>query len=289
MFEGRPMSEFVVIAGLSGAGRSQAANVLEDLGWFVIDNLPPALIDKVAELVQTPGSRIDRVALVVGSKAEIDEVTEGLATLRATADRVRVLFLEAADEVLIRRYEDTRRRHPLADGEGVAATIAREREVLERVKAEADVVVDTGTFNVHELRDRLVELFGEESQGAGMATTVMSFGYKHGLPIDVDLVLDCRFLPNPHWVEELRAHTGLDADVRAYVLGQSEASAFLDRLDHLLDLLMPAYVKEGKSYLTIAMGCTGGRHRSVVMAEEVAINLRRRGFDPRVQHRDVNK
>jgi len=283
------MSEFVVIAGLSGAGRSQAANVLEDLGWFVIDNLPPALIDKVAELVQTPGSRIDRVALVVGSKAEIDEVTEGLASLRATAERVRVLFLEAADEVLIRRYEDTRRRHPLAEGDGVAATIAREREVLEPVKAEADVVVDTGMFNVHELRGRLVELFGEESHAAGMATTVMSFGYKHGLPIDVDIVLDCRFLPNPHWVEELRPRTGLDADVRAYVLGQTEASVFLDRLDHLLDLLMPAYVKEGKSYLTIALGCTGGRHRSVAIAEEVAINLRRRGFDPRVQHRDVNK
>ncbi len=283
------MSEFVVIAGLSGAGRSQAANVLEDLGWFVIDNLPPALIDKVAELVQTPGSRIERVALVVGSKAEIDEVTEGLASLRATAERVRVLFLEAADEVLIRRYEDTRRRHPLAEGDGVAATIAREREVLEPVKAEADVVVDTGMFNVHELRGRLVELFGEESHAAGMATTVMSFGYKHGLPIDVDIVLDCRFLPNPHWVEELRPRTGLDADVRAYVLGQTEASVFLDRLDHLLDLLMPAYVKEGKSYLTIALGCTGGRHRSVAIAEEVAINLRRRGFDPRVQHRDVNK
>lgn len=283
------MSEFVVIAGLSGAGRSQAANVLEDLGWFVIDNLPPALIDKVAELVQTPGSRIERVALVVGSKAEIDEVTDGLTTLRATAERVRVLFLEASDEVLIRRYEDTRRRHPLADGEGVAATIAREREVLEPVKAEADVVVDTGKFNVHELRDRLVELFGEESHAAGMATTVMSFGYKHGLPLDVDIVLDCRFLPNPHWVEELRPHTGLDSDVRAYVLGQTEASAFLDRLDQLLDLVMPAYVKEGKSYLTIALGCTGGRHRSVVIAEEVAINLRRRGFDPRVQHRDVDK
>ncbi len=283
------MSEFVVIAGLSGAGRSQAANVLEDLGWFVIDNLPPALIDKVAELAQSPGSRIERVALVVGSKAEIDEVTEGLANLRATAERVRVLFLEAADEVLIRRYEDTRRRHPLADGDGVGATIAREREVLEPVKAEADVVVDTGTFNVHELRARLVELFGEESHSSGMATTIMSFGYKHGLPLDVDIVLDCRFLPNPHWVEELRPHTGLDPDVRAYVLGQPEASSFLDRIDQLFDLLMPAYIKEGKSYLTVAFGCTGGRHRSVAIAEEVAINLRRRGFDPRVQHRDVTK
>lgn len=283
------MSDFVVITGLSGAGRSQAANVLEDLGWFVIDNLPPALIDKVADLVQAPGSRIEQVALVVGSKAEMDEVTEGLATLRARAQRVRVLFLEAPDEVLIRRYEDTRRRHPLADGEGVAATIAREREVLEAVKVEADVVVDTGTFNVHDLRDRLVELFGEESHAVGMTTTVMSFGYKYGLPLDVDIVLDCRFLPNPHWVEDLRPRTGLDPEVRAYVLGQSEASAFLDHLDHLLDLLMPAYSKEGKSYLTIALGCTGGRHRSVAIAEEVAINLRRRGFDPRIQHRDVTK
>lgn len=283
------MSEFVVIAGLSGAGRSQAANVLEDLGWFVIDNLPPALIDKVAELVETPGSQIDRVVLVVGSKSEIDEVTEGINSLRATAERVRVMFLEASDEVLIRRYEDTRRRHPLSEDEGVAATIARERELLEPVKAEADLVIDTGTFNVHELRDRLVELFGEESHSADMTTTVMSFGYKHGLPLDVDIVLDCRFLPNPHWVEELRPRTGLDADVRAYVLGQPEASAFLDRLDQLLDLVMPAYVKEGKSYLTIALGCTGGRHRSVAIAEEVGINLNRRGFKPLIIHRDVTK
>jgi UPF0042 nucleotide-binding protein len=195
------VSEFIVITGLSGAGRSQAANVLEDLGWFVIDNLPPALIDKVTELAQAPGTSIDQVALVVGPRAGLKELTSALATLRATGARVRVLFLEASDKVLVRRYTDTRRRHPLAEGEGIVETIERERVGLEPVKAEADVVVDTTELNVHQLRDRIVALFGVDNSAPGMQTTVMSFGYKHGLPLDADLVVDCRFLPNPHWVE----------------------------------------------------------------------------------------
>ena len=283
------MSEFIVIAGLSGAGRSQAANVLEDLGWFVIDNLPPALIDKVAELAQAPGTSIERVALVVGPRAGLPELSAGLATLRATGARVRVLFLEASDKVLIRRYTDTRRRHPLADGEGIAETIERERTSLEPVKAESDVVVDTSELNVHQLRERIVALFGGEAISAGMQTTVMSFGYKHGLPLDADLVVDCRFLPNPHWVDDLRPHTGQHPDVRRYVLRFSETAEFLERLDHLLELVLPAYVKEGKSYLTLALGCTGGRHRSVVMAEEVAKILRRKGYEASLVHRDIER
>ncbi|MGH9183523.1 MAG: RNase adapter RapZ [Acidimicrobiales bacterium] len=283
------MSEFIVITGLSGAGRSQAANVLEDLGWFVIDNLPAALIDKVAELAQAPGSSIDRVALVVGPRAGLAELTAALGLLRATGAGVRVLFLEASDEALVRRYTDTRRRHPLSDGEGMVDTIERERGALEPMRAEADVVVDTTDLNVHQLRDRIVELFGVGIPTAGMQTTVVSFGYKHGLPLDVDVVLDCRFLPNPHWVEELRPLTGRDPDVRHYVLRFRETTEFLRRLDHLLELLLPAYVQEGKSYLTLALGCTGGRHRSVVMADEVAKALRRRGFEPRVHHRDIHR
>jgi UPF0042 nucleotide-binding protein len=282
------MSEFLVITGLSGAGRSQAANTFEDLGWFVIDNLPPALISKVAELVQSPGSTTERVALVVGTGQYFDELTGALEQLRHSTKRVRVLFLEASDEVLVRRYENTRRRHPLADSEGLLEGIQRERVLLEVVKSEADVVVDTTDLNVHQLRDRLLELFARDA-GPSMQTSVVSFGYKHGLPLDVDLVLDCRFLPNPHWVDELRPLTGLDAPVRDYVLDQPEAKEFLARLDDLLDLLLPAYVREGKAYLTVAVGCTGGNHRSVVIAEELAAVLGRRGFPPTVSHRDLGR
>lgn len=284
------MSEFVIITGLSGAGRSQAADDLEDLGWFVIDNLPSELIPKVVELVRSPGSSRPRVALVVGAGAYHADLMPGLAALRASGARVRQLYLEASTEVLVRRYESSRRRHPLLSaGEGLAEAIDRERELLEPVKAEADVVVDTSALNVHELHDRIVGLFGEGQPDTGMQTRVVSFGYKHGLPVDVDLVLDCRFLPNPHWVEELRPLTGLDEPVRRYVLEQEAAGEFLEHLDRLLALLLPAYVAEGKSYLTAAFGCTGGRHRSVAIAEEVAARLRHRGTAPTVVHRDVEK
>lgn len=284
------MSDFVIITGLSGAGRSQAANELEDLGWFVIDNLPVELIPKVVELVTAPGSDTPRVALVVGSGAYHDDLVPALAALRAAGGRVRQVFLEANDDVLVRRYEGSRRRHPLlVQGDGLAEAIGRERALLETVKAEADVVLDTSTLNVHELRDRILHLFGEDDGVVGMQTRLVSFGYKHGLPLDVDMVLDCRFLPNPHWIEELRPHTGLHPDVSAYVLGQDAAKAFLQRFDALLDLVLPAYVAEGKSYLSIAFGCTGGHHRSVAIAEEVADSLRRRGFAPAVVHRDMTK
>ena len=282
------MSEFLIITGLSGAGRSQAADTFEDLGWFVIDNMPPALLPKVTELVQAPGSTTERVALVVGTGAYFDELTAALEQLRRTAGRVRVLFLEATTEVLVRRYENTRRRHPLAEADRVSEGIERERELLDAVKAQADVVVDTSNLNVHQLRDRLLELFARDVE-TGLQTSVVSFGYKHGLPLDVDLVLDCRFLPNPHWVDELRPLTGLDPPVKEYVCGQPETGEFLTRLDDLLALLLPAYVKEGKSYLSIGVGCTGGTHRSVVIAEELARLLQARGFSPTVSHRDVEK
>jgi UPF0042 nucleotide-binding protein len=282
------MSEFLLITGLSGAGSSTAANALEDLGWFVIDNLPTSLIGKVADLALAPGSTTDRIALVV-RRPELDELREAVGNLRQSAERVRLLFLEAGDEVLVRRFEATRRRHPRSAGVGVAETIERERLTLGSLRAEADVVVDTSDLNVHELRDRVIDLFDAGHPSGGMQTTVLSFGYKYGLPLDVDLVLDCRFLPNPNWVEELRPRTGHDPEVRDYVLGFPQTGVFLERLDHLLDLLLPAYVEEGKAYLTVALGCTGGRHRSVVISEELAAALRRRGFEPRVHHRDVER
>lgn len=283
------MSEYLVIAGLSGAGRSTAAATFEDLGWFVIDNMPPALIAKVAELVGQPGSETERLALVIGRSGTeyLHEVRPALTALRASGARVRVLFLDCADEVLVRRFEGTRRRHPLA-GEGVGEAVAHERRILSGLEDEADVVIDTTDLNVHQLRERILELFELGETGAKMQTTVVSFGFKHGLPLDVDLVLDCRFLANPHWEEELRPKTGLDPDVVRFVLDQPETAEFLARLDALLGLLLPAYDREGKSYLSVAMGCTGGRHRSVVLAEEVARLMRDRGFEPTVVHRDIS-
>ena len=282
------MIDFLVVAGLSGAGRSTAAATFEDLGWFVIDNLPPSLISKVVELVDRPGSDTDRVALVLGRGGEeyVEDVGPALEHLRATENRVRVLYLEASDEVLVQRFEGTRRRHPLV-AEGVIESIALERDLLDPIRSEADVVVDTSDLNVHQLRDRLVNMFGTTDPSGGMQTQVVSFGYKYGIPRDVDLVLDCRFLPNPHWIEELRPHSGLEAPVRDYVMAQADTAQFLDRLGSLLDLLLPGYVKEGKSYLSIAVGCTGGHHRSVVLAEEIGSILRAHGFDPVVTHRDV--
>jgi UPF0042 nucleotide-binding protein len=246
------------------------------------------LITKVAELVLAPGTETDRVTFVVGRDADqLGELEAAIGQLRSTGSKVTVLFLEASDEVLVRRFEGTRRRHPLGR-EGVTEAIATERERLEGIRELADVVVDTSELNVNQLRERLVDLF-PTGQSPSMQLSVMSFGFKHGLPLDVDTVFDVRFLPNPHWVEELRPLTGLDAPVRDYVLGQTAAQEFLTRVDDLLSFLLPAYVQEGKSYLTVAIGCTGGRHRSVALAEDLAARIRDRGFSPTVYHRDVNR
>jgi len=282
------MTEFLIITGVSGAGGSTAGDTFEDLGWFVIDNLPPALISTVVDLVQKPGSETERVALVVRTEHYLDELSTALEQLRNTSARVRILFLEASDEVLVRRYENTRRRHPMSGAERVSEAIEVERALLEGVKSEADVVVDTSDLNVHQLRHRLLDLFARDAE-TPLQTSVVSFGYKHGLPLDVDLVFDCRFLPNPHWVEHLRPLTGLDEPVREYVASQPATGEFLERLDHLLEMLLPAFVKEGKSYLSIGVGCTGGTHRSVYLAEELGALLRARGFHPMVKHRDLGK
>src|SRR5206468_4106893 len=247
--------EFVVITGLSGAGRSQAADHLEDLGWFVIDNVPAPLIPKLVELVSLPASTKEKVALVVRSGDYEDEIRPALDAIRAQAARVRILFLDASTDVLVRRYESTRRRHPL-EGPSVAASIERERQLLEPVKAEADVVLDTSDLNVNQLRSWIFELFAGDTSDASVQASVVSFGYKHGLPLDVDMVFDCRFLPNPHWVESLRPLTGIDRPVRDYVLGQRDTRAFLKELDRLVGLLLPAFEREGKSYLSVGVGCT---------------------------------
>jgi len=282
--------DVTIVTGMSGAGRSSTADVLEDLGFFVIDNLPPALIPKVAELGRDrEGSRF---ALVVDTRAGeyLPDLESALAELRETGARTRVLFLDASDEVLVRRFDATRRRHPVADASRVSEGIARERELLEEIKGQADIVVDTSDLNVHELRDRLREIIGEPADmPSGLQINVVSFGYKHGLPLDVDLVFDCRFLPNPHWIDSLRPLPGTDAKVRRYVMKQEETEKFLEELTGLFSLLLPAYVREGKSYLSIGVGCTGGRHRSVVIAAEIGRLLEHLGFRARVHHRDLER
>jgi len=282
--------DVTIVTGMSGAGRSSTADVLEDLGFFVIDNLPPALIPKVAELGRDrEGSRF---ALVVDTRAGeyLPDLESALAELRETGARTRVLFLDASDEVLVRRFDATRRRHPVADANRVSEGIARERELLEEIKGQADIVVDTSDLNVHELRDRLREIIGEPADmPSGLQINVVSFGYKHGLPLDVDLVFDCRFLPNPHWIDSLRPLPGTDTKVRRYVMKQEETEKFLEELTGLFSLLLPAYGREGKSYLSIGVGCTGGRHRSVVIAAEISRLLERLGFPARVHHRDLER
>jgi RNase adapter protein RapZ len=283
------MSEYLVVTGMSGAGRSTAGATLEDLGWFVIDNMPSALISKVSELVKGAGSEMERVAFVVGrGGGDLDDVLPAVDALLAGRNRVRILFLDAADDVLIRRFEGTRRRHPQA-ARGVIDSIADERALLAGLRDRADLVIDTGELNTNQLRSRLLEAFGDEESGSTMQTSVLSFGFKHGVPLDVDLMFDCRFLPNPYWDESLRSHSGLDPEVRSYVLDRPETLQFLDKLDDLLRMLIPAYIKEGKSYLTVAMGCTGGRHRSVVLAEELSRRLDDHGFPATVFHRDVDR
>jgi len=279
------VAEIVLITGMSGAGRSAAADVLEDLGWYVVDNLPTTLVEKIVDLASLPGSEIARLALVAGR--DYGGVLDNVAALRTAGHRVTVLFLDASTSELVRRYDATRRKHPLAaEVEGLVESIDVERGLLERTRDAADLVIDTSSLNVHQLKDRLVAAFDDAST-AQLQVAVESFGFKHGLPLDADIVMDVRFLPNPHWEEDLRSLTGHDPAVRGYVIERPECAAFLARLEDLLGTLLPLYQAEGRSYLTVAIGCTGGRHRSVAIAEDLAARLRARGTAVRTSHRDV--
>lgn len=282
---------FTIITGLSGAGRSEAAKCLEDLGYFVIDNLPVVLIEKMAELMSVPGATIKQVALVVDSRGGefIPALQGALRQLGERGIEHRILFLEASDETLVRRFVQTRRRHPMTDQDRVIEGIADERQMLKPLRDTADVIVDTSGLNVHELQDKIRSLFGVPDPSAGMSAHVISFGYKHGLPLDADLVFDCRFLPNPHWLPELRALNGTNRAVRDYVLEADAAQRFLKGVREMVDVMLPGFIKEGRHYLTIAVGCTGGKHRSVAIGAEIADYLAELGFPSTVIHRDLDK
>jgi UPF0042 nucleotide-binding protein len=279
------MSEVLLVTGMSGAGRSTVSAALEDLGWFVIDNLPLELVVRVGELASVGSNDYAGVAFILGRSgaAQPDALLAVERELQQRHDNAKILFLDAPDEVLIHRFEGNRRRHPFAAAT-LAESISGERALLLSIRDAADLVIDTGSINTNQLRRRIVETFTDASAMASLRVSLVSFGYTYGIPRDVDLVFDCRFLPNPHWVEELRPLTGLDEPVAHYVLAQELAEHFLRDVVALLEWQIPAFAKEGKSYLSIAIGCTGGRHRSVALAEEIR---RRLDIENAVFHRDI--
>jgi UPF0042 nucleotide-binding protein len=286
-----PPPELVLVSGMSGAGRSTAADVLEDLGWFVVDNLPPELLPTIVKLVAGGERSVGKIAVVVDvrSGSFFAALQGSLEALRARGVKPMLLFLEASDEVLVRRYESVRRPHPL-QGEGgrVLDGIERERVALRELRADANLVIDTSNLNVHQLTAKIVNAFGD-ADDQSLQATILSFGYKYGIPVDADHVVDCRFLPNPYWVPDLRGQTGLDTDVREYVFKQDDALPFLDQYENLVTLLAKGYLREGKRFVTIAVGCTGGKHRSVAMAEELGARLRAHGIGNLVLHRDLGR
>ena len=279
------MAEVALITGLSGAGRSAAANVLEDLGWYVVDNLPTSLVDTIVELASKPGGDIDRLALVAGR--QYDVILTKVAELRSAGHRVRTVYLDATTAELVARYDATRRRHPLSErAEGLVESIELERSRLDPVRGQADLVIDTTDLNIHQLKAKLIDAF-DSSTDSHLQVAVESFGFKHGLPLDADIVMDVRFLPNPYWDDTLRPLTGHDPQVRDYVLETAAGSSFVDEFGALLANLLPQYEGDGRSYLTVAVGCTGGRHRSVAVAEEIAARLRSQGVAVNATHRDL--
>ncbi|MBM3470803.1 MAG: RNase adapter RapZ [Armatimonadetes bacterium] len=284
--------QFVIITGLSGAGKSTVMKVFEDLGFFCVDNLPPALLPKFADLCLHSEEKVRRVAIVIDIRGGefFDDLFSALHQVARLGLRADILFLDAADDVLVRRFKETRRKHPLAQTGRVLTGIRAERRRLEAVKGRAHRIVDTSNLTVRELRDEIASAYRRaRAPRRPLEVSIVTFGYKYGIPIDADLILDVRFLPNPHYQPALRPLPGTHAHVRKFVAGQPQTRDFLARLNEFGDYLLPQFVAEGKSHLTIGLGCTGGRHRSVVLGEELARHLRRRGYRVRVSHRDLRK
>jgi UPF0042 nucleotide-binding protein len=285
-----PSSSFrlVVVTGMSGAGRSTAANALEDLGWYVVDNLPPSVLPEVCR--QAAHSGIGRLAVVldVRTRSFFEQLPTMFSDLTAAGILPEILYLEASDDVIVRRQESVRRPHPLQGDGRLLDGITRERQTLATLRAAADLMIDTSSINIHQLSSRVAHAYGGDTNDE-LRVTLVSFGFKNGIPVDADLVVDVRFLPNPHWIPELRPQTGLSKPVSDYVLRQVGAEPFLARLQELLDVMASGYVHEGKRFVTIAMGCTGGKHRSTAMTEEFGRRLRAKGMPTKVLHRDIGR
>ena len=278
----------VVVSGLSGAGRSTAAHALEDLGWYVVDNLPPSVLPEVCEQARAIGLNRLAVVLDVRTRSFFEALPTMFTHLGRAGTLPEILFLEAGDEIIVRRQESVRRPHPLQGDGRLLDGINRERETLATLRAAADLVIDTSSLNVHQLRTRVTNAYGGDSNDR-LRMTLLSFGFKNGIPVDADMVFDVRFLPNPHWIPELRPQTGLSRPVSDYVLGAPGAEEFLCSLQELLAVVAAGYIHEGKRFATIAIGCTGGKHRSTAMAEELACRLRAGGQPTTVLHRDLGR
>ena len=284
--------EFIIISGLSGAGKSKAASFLEDMGFYIVDNMPAAMILKFAEFCAGGNGRYDRVALVydVRTASSFTELFDVLDKLKDMEAQCRMLFLEAAPEVIIKRYKETRRRHPLAaDTDSLEEAGKKERAMMAPVKERADFVIDTSRTSTAQLRGELLRLFGQEGEKGGMTVSVTSFGFKHGIPIEADLVFDVRFMPNPYYVAELKNKTGLDQEVRDFVFSFQQTHEFMEQLEKMIGFLLPLYSEEGKTALVIAIGCTGGHHRSVAVAHELAAYITREGYQVTENHRDISR
>ena len=277
----------MIVTGISGAGKASALKAFEDLGFHCVDNLPLELLPDFARLVSA-STDVARAAIVIDVRegATLDRLPEILKSIKKLLE-TRVVFLDAQDAVLVRRYSETRRPHPLGRSETVSRSIVEERQLLDPIRNVADTLIDTSNFNVHELRADILARFGQEEESKRLLVSCLSFGFKNGVPLDADVVFDVRFLPNPHFVPEFRKKTGLDPRVAAYVRGFPQTKEFLDRVTELMLYLLPHYVDEGKSYLTVAFGCTGGQHRSVMMAEEIAKRLAKAGYQVKALHRDI--
>lgn len=281
---------FVIVTGLSGAGKTQATRTLEDLGYFCVDNLPPKLISKFAEVCTQSGGNIEKVALVIDIRGGIffDDFFEALNYLKKNEFKYEILFLEATDEVLIKRFKETRRSHPLSPDGRVLTGITQEREKLREVKNIADIIIDTSKYEIRHLREKINKNYGDHTYPEKqLSITVLSFGFKYGIPVDSDLVFDVRFIPNPFYIPELKQYSGNDEPVKDYVLKQDETVNFIEKLVDMLKYLIPNYIKEGKSQLIISIGCTGGRHRSVAIANEVYERLNKENYNSKIEHRDV--
>ena len=283
---------FIIVTGLSGAGKTEATRSLEDMGYFCVDNLPPKLIPKFAEVCMQSEGKINKVALVIDIRGGIffDDLFESLIYLKSQDFKYEILFLDCSDEVLVKRFKETRRSHPLAPGSRILTGITEERNRLREVKDRADIIIDTSKYAIRNLREEMSKNYGDiDVPDKDISVTVLSFGFKYGIPVDSDLVFDVRFIPNPFYIPTLKPFSGNDKPVKDYVLEQVETKGFVEKLDDMLDFLIPNYKKEGKRQLIISIGCTGGRHRSVAIANEIDRRLNTRGFNSSVEHRDIKE